>query len=36
MSNPPQAEEKHFVEEVGIFFEQTGMPRIAGRILGGW
>ncbi len=26
--------EKHFVEEVGIFFEQQGMPRMAGRILG--
>ena len=34
MSNQPQAEEKHFVEEVGIFFERTGMPRMAGRILG--
>jgi len=26
--------ERNFVEEVGIFFEQTGMPRMAGRILG--
>ncbi|MDP3879569.1 MAG: MarR family transcriptional regulator [Dehalococcoidales bacterium] len=26
--------QKHFVEEVGIFFEQTGMPRMAGRIMG--
>ncbi len=26
--------EKHFVEEVGIFFEQSGLPRMAGRILG--
>jgi DNA-binding transcriptional regulator GbsR (MarR family) len=25
---------KSFVEEVGIFFEQAGMPRMAGRILG--
>ena len=34
MSNEQQVEEKHFVEEVGILFEQTGMPRMAGRILG--
>ncbi len=34
MDNQRQAEEKHFLEEVGIFFEQTGMPRMAGRILG--
>lgn len=32
--NNTQAEEKHFVEEVGIVFEQTGLPRMAGRILG--
>ncbi|MFC2034422.1 GbsR/MarR family transcriptional regulator, partial [Chloroflexota bacterium] len=25
---------KHFVEEVGVVFEQTGMPRMAGRIFG--
>lgn len=24
----------HFVEEVGLMFEQGGMPRMAGRILG--
>lgn len=29
-----QTEEKHFVEDMGLFFEQTGMPRMAGRILG--
>ena len=29
-----QLEEKHFVEEVGIVFEQTGLPRMAGRIFG--
>ena len=29
-----QGEERNFVEEVGLFFEQTGMPRMAGRILG--
>ncbi len=34
MDNQRQAEEKNFVEEVGIFFEQTGMPRMAGRSLG--
>jgi DNA-binding transcriptional regulator GbsR (MarR family) len=25
---------KGFVEEVGLFFEEAGMPRMAGRILG--
>ena len=34
MNNEQQVEEKNFVEEVGLFFEQTGMPRMAGRILG--
>ena len=34
MSNQRQTEEKPFVEEVGLAFEQTGMPRMAGRILG--
>ena len=34
MNNEQQTEEKRFVEEVGILFEQTGMPRMAGRILG--
>jgi DNA-binding transcriptional regulator GbsR (MarR family) len=27
-------EEKHFIEDIGLFFEQMGMPRVAGRILG--
>lgn len=27
-------EERTFVEEVGIVFEQTGLPRMAGRIFG--
>ncbi len=27
-------EEKHFVEDVGLYFEQAGHPRMAGRILG--
>jgi len=34
MNNKEQPEEKQFVEEVGIVFEQTGLPRMAGRILG--
>ena len=34
MGNEQQTKEKRFVEEVGILFEQTGMPRMAGRILG--
>ncbi len=27
-------EEKHFIEDTGLFFEQMGLPRMAGRILG--
>ncbi len=27
-------EAKHFIEDIGLFFEQMGMPRTAGRILG--
>lgn len=27
-------EEKHFIEDIGLFFEQLGLPRMAGRILG--
>jgi DNA-binding transcriptional regulator GbsR (MarR family) len=27
-------EERNFVEEVGVVFEQTGLPRMAGRIFG--
>ena len=34
MNEERQVEKKQFVEEVGILFEQTGMPRMAGRILG--
>ena len=34
MKNDRQDEEQQFVEEVGIVFEQTGLPRMAGRILG--
>lgn len=32
--NPQALEEKHFIEDIGLFFEQMGMPRMAGRILG--
>ena len=34
MNDSRQAEEQSFVEDVGIVFEQTGLPRMAGRILG--
>lgn len=35
MSRVAQAgSQKQYVEEVGIVFEQTGLPRMAGRILG--
>jgi len=34
MDNGQQAKEQSFVEEVGIVFEQTGLPRMAGRIFG--
>ena len=34
MNNESQLEKQHFVEEVGIVFEQTGMARMAGRIFG--
>jgi len=34
MNDERQVEKKQFVEEVGIVFEQTGLPRMAGRILG--
>lgn len=34
MNDMRQAEEKRFVEEIGIFFEHEGMPRMAGRVLG--
>jgi len=27
-------EQTHFIEDIGLFFEQIGMPRMAGRILG--
>ncbi|MFC1932804.1 GbsR/MarR family transcriptional regulator [Chloroflexota bacterium] len=34
MGEERQAEKQQFVEEVGIVFEQTGLPRMAGRIFG--
>jgi DNA-binding transcriptional regulator GbsR (MarR family) len=27
-------EEKHFVEDISLYFEQMGLPRMAGRVLG--
>lgn len=34
MDDEQQVKEKNFVEEVGLFFEQAKLPRMAGRILG--
>ena len=34
MNDTRQVEEKRFAEEVGIIFEQTGLPRMASRIFG--
>ena len=34
MNENHQAKVQQFVEEVGIVFEQTGLPRMAGRIFG--
>ena len=34
MSKSLSNEERSFVEEVGIVFEQTGLPRMAGRVFG--
>jgi DNA-binding transcriptional regulator GbsR (MarR family) len=34
MAGAGQTEKQLFVEEVGIVFEQTGLPRMAGRIFG--
>jgi len=27
-------EERHFVEDISLYFEQIGLPRTAGRVLG--
>ena len=34
MPNQLQDKEKQFIEEVGMVFEQTGLPRMAGRVFG--
>ena len=34
MGDERQTEKQLFVEEVGIVFEQTGLPRMAGRVFG--
>jgi DNA-binding transcriptional regulator GbsR (MarR family) len=34
MELTPPFEEMHFIEDIGLFFEQIGMARMAGRILG--
>ena len=34
MAKNLREEEKNFVEEVGIVFEQTGLPRMTGRVFG--
>ena len=34
MYHNKQAQKQQFVEHVGIVFEQTGLPRMAGRIFG--
>ena len=34
MNNESQLEKQQFVEHVGIVFEQTGLPRMSGRIFG--
>lgn len=30
----PYYEERHFVEDISLYFEQMGLPRTAGRVLG--
>ncbi|HUM37248.1 MAG TPA: MarR family transcriptional regulator, partial [Anaerolineae bacterium] len=27
-------EKRHFIEDISLYFEQMGIPRMAGRILG--
>lgn len=34
MSSSINLEKMHFIEDIGLFFEQMGLPRMAGRILG--
>lgn len=34
MNNHQPIEDIHFIEDIGLYFEQMGLPRMAGRILG--
>jgi DNA-binding transcriptional regulator GbsR (MarR family) len=34
MGNHQPIEDIHFIEDIGLYFEQMGLPRMAGRILG--
>ncbi len=34
MDNHLPIEDTHFIEDIGLYFEQMGLPRMAGRILG--
>lgn len=34
MTSAQPLETRHFIEDIGLFFEQMGLPRMAGRILG--
>jgi DNA-binding transcriptional regulator GbsR (MarR family) len=34
MINHQPIEDIHFIEDIGLYFEQMGLPRMAGRILG--
>jgi len=34
MNNHQPIEDLHFIEDIGLYFEQMGLPRMAGRILG--
>ncbi len=34
MDDHQPIEEIHFIEDIGLYFEQMGLPRMAGRILG--
>lgn len=34
INNHQPIEDIHFIEDIGLYFEQMGLPRMAGRILG--
>lgn len=34
MTDPKQDQKLHFVEQVGLYMEESGLPRMAGRVLG--